>query len=294
MVRDTSESQRKAKILVEALPFIRRYRSKVVVIKVGGEMLENLALSESLTQDLILLKSVGIQVVLCHGGGPQISESMRQLGKKSVFIEGLRVTDAETMDITAMVMLGRINARLTALINSQGAQAVGISGIDAKLFEVEREDPRLGFVGRIHKVNTALVMGLLQAGCLPVVSPLGIDAAGEIYNINADLAAGELAAALAAEKLIILTNVSGLYEVFGLDETLISETRADKLREMLESGAAAAGMIPKLQAILRALTAGVPRAHILDGRDQHALLLEIFTPQGIGTLITSGAEDEEA
>ncbi|NLF25223.1 MAG: acetylglutamate kinase [Deltaproteobacteria bacterium] len=281
------ESQEKAEILVEALPFIKRYSGKVVVLKVGGEMLENHKLSESLTQDLILLKSVGLQVVLCHGGGPQVTESMRQLGKQSCFVEGLRVTDAETIDITAMVFLGRINAHLTALINTHGAHAVGLSGVDARLFEVECEDPKLGFVGKIRRVNTALIIGLLQSGFLPVISPLGADAKGDLYNINADLTAGELAAALGAEKLVILTNVAGLYESFGRDDTLVSETNAEKLREMLRSKAASEGMRPKLQAILRALEAGVPRAHMLDGRVAHALLLEIFTPQGIGTLITN-------
>jgi acetylglutamate kinase len=240
---------------------------------------------------LILLKSVGVNVVLCHGGGPQISQSMKAMGKEPCFVDGLRVTDAETMDIVAMVLLGRMNARLVAMINSHGAHAVGLCGADGCLIQVEPENQKLGMVGRITEVAPNLLRALLAQGFMPVISPIGMDGRGNLYNINADLVPAHIAAALGAEKLVILTNVAGLYESFGKDETLISDTTSRKIREMLDTKAVSAGMIPKLKAVLLALEGGVSRTHILDGRDRHALLLEVFTSQGIGTSITNGDDN---
>ncbi len=283
--RVTADTQAKASVLIEALPFLKNFGGKRVVIKVGGELLDNESASASFAQDLILLKSVGIQVVLCHGGGPQISRAMKKLGKEPKFLNGLRVTDQETMQIMSMVLLGDLNQKLVSLLNVHGPKAVGVSGADGQLFTVEQENPDLGFVGKISKVNTDIITKTLDNGYMPVVGSVGVDAQGQAYNINVDLAAGRLASALKAEKLIVLSNVQGLYETFGDENSLIPEIKAKGLRKMKASGSLTEGMIPKVDGILEALDGGVKRAHILDGRVNHAVLLEIFTPEGIGTMI---------
>ncbi len=287
--RTIAETQAKAKILLESLPYIKSFAGARVVVKVGGEILDDPAAAESFTTDLVLLKTVGVDVVLCHGGGPQISRMMTDLGLEPRFVDGLRVTDEEALDVTAMVLLGTLNRRLVGLLNTHGPQAVGLSGLDGRLFLAETESPELGFVGRIVEVSPEPVTRLLQDGYLPVVAPLGMDASGRAYNVNADTAAAELAVALRAEKLVLLTNVEGLYETFGDADTLVSEIDVAGLSSLRESGSLSAGMLPKVDAVTRAVQGGVRRAHILDGRVDHAVLLEIFTPEGIGTMVTGGA-----
>ena len=285
-------TQGKAGVLIEALPFLKQFGGKRVVIKVGGELFDNKEAIESFAQDLILLKAVGIEVILCHGAGPQISRMMKRLGKEPKFVNGLRVTDAETMEIMSMVLLGDLNKRMVSLLNVHGPKAVAVSGADGLLFEVEQENPELGFVGKIKQVNTEIVTKTLANGYMPVIGSIGVDKQGQAYNINVDLAAGKLAAALNAEKLIVLSNVEGLYETFGDEDSLIPEIDTEGLKKMREipqdeKGALSAGMIPKINGILTALDGGVKRAHILDGRVEHAVLLEIFTPEGIGTMISA-------
>ena len=283
--RDISGTQSKAEVLIEALPYLKQFAGKRVVIKIGGELLKDEEDAKSLAQDLTLLKSVGINVIVCHGGGPQISEMMAAVNKSPEFVDGHRVTDAETLEITAMVLLGKLNRALVSLLNAHGPQAIGLSGVDGRLFLVNPKDENLGFVGNIDAVDPDPVTKVLDAGYIPVVSSIGMDKDGVVYNINADMAAGELAKAVGAEKFVVLTNVEGLYESFGDKDSLISEIDAKALKELLDSGTLSAGMLPKAECILLALEAGVSKAHMLDGRVRHAVLLEIFTPEGIGTMV---------
>lgn len=276
-----------AEVLIKALPFIRSFVGQSVVVKVGGEIATNSELSAGLVQDLLLMEAVGVQIVLCHGGGPQISQAMEKFNKEPIFKDGLRVTDAETLDIASMVLLGDVNRKFVAQLNAQSNVAVGLSGLDGRLFTVSPAADDLGFVGDIEEVSTDSIFTLLEAGYLPVVASLGVDEQGSTYNINADAAAGELAAALGAEKLIILTNVAGIYRSFEDKNSLISEISCSELQELHDGDGLSAGMLPKVEAVLNALQNGVHSAHILDGRMLHALLLEVFTPEGVGTMITS-------
>ncbi len=284
--RQLEETQAKAETLLEALPYLKRYPGKIAVVKVGGELVAKPKAAAQLAQDLVLLHSVGLRVVLCHGGGPQISEMMKRYGKEPVFIDGQRVTDKETLEITSMVLVGLINRTIVSLLNAHGRKAVGLSGVDGGMFTVKPKAPELGYVGEVTHVSTEAIMAILESGFLPVIASLGIDEHGDVYNVNADIAAGELAVALNAEKLVTLTNVEGLYKTFGDDDSLISEIDAPSLREMLETQVLTQGMIPKAESIVYALENGVEKAHILDGRVEHAVLLEVFTPEGIGTMIT--------
>ncbi|MCC6932036.1 MAG: acetylglutamate kinase [Deltaproteobacteria bacterium] len=282
--------QKKTETLIEMLPYVTEFSGKRVLIKVGGEILEDMNSAKSFCQDIILLRALGLQVVLCHGGGPQITKLMKSMNKEAVFVRGQRVTDAETLDLTAMVLLGNINRTLVSLLNTFGKRAVGMSGVDARLFVCRAKDPALGFVGEICSVSARPIMNLLNNNYLPVVASLGMDNEGNNYNINADTAAGELAKAIGAQKLILLTNVEGIYENFEDKSSLISELDEQGLRELLAGGTLAAGMIPKVESILTALSGGVPHAHILDGRIEHAVLLEIFTAEGIGTMVRRGPQ----
>jgi acetylglutamate kinase len=285
------DTQAKARVLIEALPYITEYAGRRIVVKVGGEVVDDPTAAASFAADLVLLKAVGINVVLCHGGGPQISREMANMGREPTFVNGLRVTDAETMEITAMVLLGVLNRNLVSLLNVHGPQAVGVSGVDGRLFVVEPERAELGYVGRIREVTPDPVVRLLDDGYIPVVASIGMDDTGAAYNVNADLAAGRLAAAIGAEKYVLLTNVEGLYESFGDADTLISEIDRDGLRALRDGGSLSAGMVPKVDSILTALDGGVGRAHILDGRVEHAVLLEIFTPEGIGTMVRGSGRE---
>jgi acetylglutamate kinase len=280
----------KAEILMEALPYIRAFSGKTIVIKYGGAAMESPPLKESFALDVILLKFVGMNPVIVHGGGPQIGAMMKRLGKEPKFLNGMRITDEETMEIVEMVLVGRINKEIVGLINSRGGKAVGLSGKDGNLILARRlthkgkdgDEVDLGLVGEVEAVNPQVITLLEENGFIPVIAPIGVGAQGESYNINADLVAGELAAALSAEKLIHLTDVGGVKGVGG--RFLSSLTKQDALKQ-IDSGQIEGGMLPKVESALRALEGGTKKAHIIDGRIPHAILLELFTKEGIGTEI---------
>lgn len=284
----------KAAVLVESLPYIRRFLDKVVVVKYGGNVLaakpgqdavdEEEALA-SFAEDIVLMRSVGMLPVVVHGGGPQIGALMARVGKEVEFLDGFRVTDADTIDLVRMVLVGKVNRDIVSTINVHGALAVGLSGEDANLIRAEARSEALGFVGDVVGVDPTIVLQLLAQGLIPVVATIGSDDSGQAFNINADTAAGSLAAALESEKLIFLTDVAGLRAAPEDPDSLLHRVSADDLDAMVASGAANGGMIPKVEACARAVRNGVHRAHILDGRTPHALLLELFTDEGVGTMI---------
>jgi acetylglutamate kinase len=275
----------KASVLAEALPYIREFTGRTVVIKYGGHAMEDPALADLFAQDVVLMRLVGMNPVVVHGGGPQISALMRRLGKEPEFVDGLRVTDAESVDIVRMALVGKVNREIVAALNQHGSYAVGLSGEDAGLIKVEMRDERLGFVDDVSSIDPSIVHKLVNEELIPVIATVGVDELGQAYNINADTVAGAIALAMHAEKLVYLTDVAGLYADYGDESTLISQTDVDGITAMLASGQADGGMIPKLQSCVGALHGGVRRAHILDGRIPHALLLEFFTREGIGTMI---------
>ena len=279
------DAHRKAGILAEALPYIREFSGKTVVIKYGGHAMDDPATAELFAQDVVLMRLVGMNPVVVHGGGPQITDLMRRLGKEPEFVDGLRVTDAETMDIARMALMGKVNRDIVTSLNQHGSYAMGLSGEDAGLLRVVARDPRLGFVGDVHRVDPAVLERVLREELVPVIATIGVDDAGQAYNVNADAAAGAIAAALDAEKLVYLTDVSGIYENFGDESSLISETDIVGLQRLLSEGKVGEGMIPKVRSCIDALERGVHRAHVLDGRVPHALLLEFFTREGVGTVI---------
>lgn len=274
-----------ADVLVEALPYIRRFRGTTVVVKYGGNAMTEPELARRFAEDVVLLQSVGIRVVVVHGGGPQIGELMARLGKEPEFRDGLRVTDAETLDIARMVLVGRVNRDIVSAINVHGPLAVGLSGEDAGLIEADVRSPELGFVGDVRRVNPAILERLLAEDLIPVVSTIGSDLEGQAYNINADTVAGALGAALGAAKVIYLTDVPGLLRDVGDPDSLIHRIAAGELRRLVEEGVLSGGMIPKIAACLDALDAGVGAVHLLDGRIAHVLLLELFTDAGVGTMV---------
>ena len=284
----------KAEILVEALPYIRRFWGQVVVVKYGGNALaagqagtsEAEALA-SFATDVVLMRSVGMRPLVVHGGGPQIGELMARLGKVPEFVDGLRVTDADTLDIARMVLVGKVNRDIVSAINVHGPLAVGVSGEDAGLISAQARDPQLGFVGDVVAVNPDLVLRLVAEDLIPVIATIGSDPTGQAYNINADTAAGAIAEALGATKLVYLTDVDGIRRDRDDPATRISSATARDLAALIDSGAVDGGMIPKVRSCMKAVTGGVAQAHILDGRQPHALLLEIFTKEGVGTMVTS-------
>ena len=292
----------KAEILIEALPYIRTFWDQIVVVKYGGNALAGAAPASSGTgggeaaalssfaTDIVLMLSVGMRPVVVHGGGPQIGEMMSRLGKVSEFVNGLRVTDEDTLDIARMVLVGKVNRDIVAAINVHGALAVGVSGEDAGILNAAAKDPELGFVGEVSSVNPDLLVRLLGDGLIPVVATIGADTAGQSYNINADTAAGAIAAALRASKLVYLTDVDGVRADRHDPSTRISAATTEMLRDLIEQGLVEGGMIPKVLSCVEAVEAGVARAHILDGRQPHALLLEIFTREGVGTMVASSEE----
>ncbi|HET6457003.1 MAG TPA: acetylglutamate kinase [Armatimonadota bacterium] len=283
------ERSEQAEILVQALPYIRQYYGKTVVIKYGGNAMADDSLKASVTKDIVLLRYVGMQPVVVHGGGPEITELMHKMGKEPNFIGGLRVTDAETMEIVEMVLAGKTNKSIVSLINSQGGQAVGLSGKDANLLVAEKAMPGgvdLGQVGAIVEVNTQIVRTLIDQAYIPVIASVAVGEQGESYNVNADHVAGELAGVLGAAKLITLTDVQGVYRDFSDKSSLISELSADEAQSLIESGKIDRGMIPKVESCITAVKAGVEKAHIIDGTIPHALLMEVFTDKGIGTMIS--------
>ena len=302
-------AQNTASLLVEALPYIRQFRGKIVVVKYGGNALNGAAdaaadaagagadddaadaaggVSEALAsfaQDVVLMRAVGILPVVVHGGGPQIGALMARLGKEAEFRDGLRVTDAETLDIARMVLVGKVNRDIVSAINVHGPLAVGMSGEDANLITAAQSHVDLGFVGHVSEVDPTMLQRLVAEGIIPVVATIGADEAGQAYNINADTVAGALAEALQAEKLIFLTDVEGLRVVPDDPTTLIHRASLDVVAEILRGGGAVGGMKPKIEACAQAVRGGVDRAHILDGRVPHALLLELFTDSGVGTMV---------
>lgn len=287
----------KASILVEALPYIRKFHGKTIVIKYGGHAMVNAELKKAVMQDVILMKLVGVHPVIVHGGGPEITGMLERLNIESNFMGGMRITDEATMEIVEMVLVGKLNKEIVALINRLGGKAVGLSGKDANLIEARKKLGRvrkdngevdlvdIGFVGDVAKINPGLVQNLMAEGYIPVVSPVGVGDAGESYNINADYVAGELAASLQADKLILLTDVQGIFEDFQNRDSLISELKLGDIAEKISTGIISGGMIPKVECCAAAINGGVNSAHILDGRIPHSLLLEIFTDRGIGTMV---------
>jgi acetylglutamate kinase len=279
----------KAEVLVEALPYIRRFAGAIVVVKYGGNALAGSSQEQALAlfaQDLAIMRSVGMRPVVVHGGGPQISHLMARLGKETEFRDGLRVTDAETVDIARMVLIGQVNPQIVAAINVHGPLAVGVSGEDASLIRARPRDEALGFVGDVETINPMILQGLLDEGFIPVVATIGTDAAGQAYNINADTVAGAIAEALDAEKLVYLTDIEGLRRVVDDPDSLIRQTTVAEMEALVADGTIAGGMIPKVQSCITAVRGGVRRAHILDGRVPHVLLLEVFTDAGIGTMMS--------
>jgi acetylglutamate kinase len=286
-VKDAGE---KAHILADALPYIREFSGKTVVIKYGGHAMENAELAELFATDVVLMRLVGMNPVVVHGGGPQISDLMRRLGKEPEFVDGRRVTDAETVDIVRMALVGKVNREIVATVNRLGSYAVGLSGEDAGLIRVDQRDPRLGFVGDVRAIDPTMVNRLLREELIPVIATIGVDDDGQAYNINADTVAGAIAESLQAEKLVYLTDVAGVYENWPDESSLISRVDVDGLQKLVESGSVSEGMIPKLESCVSALRSGVHRAHILDGRLPHALLLEFFTREGVGTMVYRAGE----
>lgn len=287
-----------AEVLTEALPYIRRFAGKVVVVKYGGNALAGSdsgaeASLARFAEDIVLMSSVGIRPVVVHGGGPQIGDLMRRLGKTPEFRNGLRVTDAETLDIARMVLVGKINPEIVAAINVHGPIAVGISGEDAGLIAASPAAPGLGYVGKVVHVDPRILEQLLAQGLVPVVATIGSDSQGQAYNINADTVAGAIASALSAEKLIFLTDVTGIRSDPSDPATLLQRARAWELDALVASGAVEGGMIPKVQACAGAVRREVGAAHVLDGRVPHALLLELFTEQGVGTMVVADEEPDD-
>lgn len=284
-----ANSMGKASILMEALPYIRRFRGEIVVIKYGGSTMEDADLQRTFAGDITLLHTVGILPVVVHGGGPQISEAMAVAGIEPSWVDGLRVTDAATMKVVQRVLIGEVNADIVRMLGSHGAEAIGVSGIDAGLFTATAKDDRLGYVGEITGVNTGLIRRLLAEGLVPVVAPVALGPEGAVYNVNADTATGALAAALEARKLVYLTDVEGVLRDPADEGSLIQRMDLSELRALLPS--IGGGMRPKLSSVAAGLEAGVARAHILDGRVQHVLLLEMFTREGIGTMVTQDGDE---
>jgi len=275
-------------MLLEALPYIHRFRGAVVVVKYGGNAMVDPALARGVADDVVLVRAVGLRPVVVHGGGPQISALMARLGKEPEFRDGLRVTDAETVDIARMVLVGKVNRDIVSAINVHGPLAVGLSGEDAGLILAGARNPELGYVGDVASVNPTILHRLLAEELIPVVSTIGSDPSGQAYNINADTVAGALAEALAAEKAVFLTDVAGLLADVDDPASLISRTTARELAAMIADGRLSGGMIPKIAAALHAVEHGVGSAHLLDGRVPHVILLELFSDAGVGTMITAG------
>ncbi len=275
----------RAEVLTQALPYIQKYYNKTVVIKYGGNAMINEELKEQVMQDIVLLHLVGVKVVLVHGGGPEISEMLNKIGKESLWVDGLRVTDKETAEVVQMVLAGKINKSLVNLLNVRGGNAMGISGIDGRLITAEVKDDRLGFVGRITDVNVAPILNLLKHDYIPVVSTVGCDKSGNVYNINADTAAAFIAGALEAECLISMTDIAGVLEDKDNPETLIPKITVSEAKKLFETGIISGGMIPKIECCLEAIEKGVKKVFIMDGRVPHSLLIETLTNEGAGTMV---------
>ena len=283
----------RAEVLTAALPYIRKYTGKVVVVKYGGNAMINETLKQQVMEDIVLLWLIGVRIVLVHGGGPEINDLMDRLGKKPEFVNGLRVTDKETMDIVQMVLAGKINKTLVNLLEMKGGKAVGLSGMDGRLLQCAVKDERLGFVGEIQKVHINPVTDLLDNGYIPVVSTVGCDKSGNAYNINGDTAAAYIAGALNAENLIMMTDIAGVLQDKDDPSTLIQEISQDDLPALYESGVISGGMIPKVECCATALKRGVKNVVIMDGRVPHSILMELLTDEGAGTMVSNGETPDD-
>ena len=291
-VEENFSPEKRAAVLVETLPYIQHFAGEVVVIKLGGNAMVDDELATQFAQDIVLMHSVGIRPVVVHGGAPQIGGMLDRLGMKSQFVDGLRVTDSDTLDIARMVLVGKVNRDIVSSINIHGPLAVGISGEEAGLITAKSHSKELGFVGEVQDVNPSLIEGLLKEGHIPVISSIGADGNGQSYNINADTVASSLATALKAKRIIYLTDIEGLRADMENPESHISKITTSNLKEMIESGTISGGMIPKAKACLEAIDAGVGSAHMIDGRVPHVILLELFTDSGIGTMVLPDQENE--
>ena len=282
-----SNAQR-AEVLTAALPYIKKYSGKIVVIKYGGNAMINPQLKEQVMEDIALLWLIGVKVVLVHGGGPEISDTMKKLGKEAVFVDGLRVTDKETVDIVQMVLAGKVNKSLVNLIQMKGGHAVGLSGIDGGIIEATTKNEALGYVGEITKIRTQPITDLLEKNYVPIISTIASDRQGNVYNINGDTAAAHIAGALGAERLIMMTDIAGILMDKDNPDTLIPHVTIEDAKKLYDSGIVSGGMIPKVDCCIEALEHGVQNVVIMDGRIPHSILMELLTDEGAGTMVTKG------
>ena len=282
---ETFTNAQRAEVLVQAMPNIQHYTGSIVVIKYGGNAMINEELKQQVMEDIVLLQLIGVKVVLVHGGGPEITETMARMGKESVFQNGLRVTDRETVDIVQMVLAGKVNKSLVNLLEVKGGNAIGISGMDGQLIQAKMKNEQLGYVGTVTKVNPRPILDLLEKGYIPVISTLGCDKEGNIYNINGDTAAAAIAGALGARRLILMTDIDGILRDRNDPESLITMMTIDEARKLEGDGVISGGMIPKVECCISAIEQGVKKVIILDGRVPHAILMELLTDQGAGTMI---------
>ena len=281
----TFSNAERAEVLTQALPYIKRYVGKTVVVKYGGNAMTNPDLKQQVMDDIVLLWLIGVKVVLIHGGGPEISSMMDKLGKKAEFVDGLRVTDKETVDIVQMVLAGKVNKTLVTLLEKRGGKAIGLCGMDGNLIQAKMKDEKLGYVGEVTKINIGPVTDILEKGYIPVISTLGCDADGNAYNINADTAAAHIAGALGAERFILMTDIAGILKDKDDPSTLIPEITIPQARTLKQEGIISAGMIPKVQCCVTAIESGVKNVVIMDGRVPHSILMELLTDEGAGTLV---------
>lgn len=284
MSLNVTNAQR-AEILTQALPYIQNYNGKILVVKYGGNAMINEELKQNVMEDIVLMHLIGVKVVLVHGGGPEITDMLNKVGKETKFVDGLRVTDKETAEIALMVLAGKINKGLVNLLESKGGKAMGISGLDGRMIEAEMKDERLGYVGRITNVNVQPIIDLLEKGYIPVVSTVGCDKDGNVYNINADTAASYIAGAMEAESLIAMTDIAGILRDKDDPSSLISEIDLDDAKKLFDDGIISGGMIPKVECCIEAIKRGVKKVFIMDGRIPHSILIETLTDEGAGTMV---------
>lgn len=285
---------KRAEVLTQALPFIRKHTGKIIVVKYGGNAMIEDQLKQQVMEDIVLLWTIGIKVVLLHGGGPEINDVMQQMGKEPEFINGLRVTDKETVDIVQMVLAGKVNKTLVAMLESYGGNAMGISGIDGRLIEAETKDEKLGFVGKVTHVNAEPIFDLLNSGYIPVISTVGCDKSGNIYNINGDTAAAHIAGALGAKRLILMTDIAGILTDKDDRNTLIPELSISEARKLANDGIINGGMLPKVECCIKALNEGVDKVVIMDGRIPHSILMELLTDEGAGTMMVKDGAGKQS
>lgn len=278
----------RAEMLVQALPYLQKYRNKVIVVKYGGNAMQSEELKRLVMRDAVLLSLVGIRIVVVHGGGPEITDMLKRVGKESVFVDGLRVTDKESAEIVQMVLAGKVNKDLVNILQNSGGKAVGLSGIDGHMIEAKMRDERLGYVGEITDINIEIVEDVLEKGYIPVISTVGCDNEGNIYNINADTAAARIAGKLGAESLFMMTDISGVLEDKNDPSSLMKKIYVSDARQLENKGIISGGMIPKVECCIEAIRRGVKKVFVIDGRVPHSMLIELFTDDGLGTMFVGG------